>query len=110
MLCPNCGNVLDDDNYCDNCMEFVDEDRDFDSMVNNGDEICLNCTYWSVSPYGRAHGMYCRRGNGQTNPDDTCFEFVKSTHFASYGDNGQYQFDETSCEISNKLYSWKNSR
>ncbi len=115
MKCPNCGSILDGDNYCSYCMEFIDESNDFDesdydSMVNNGDEICLNCTYWSVSPYGRAHGMYCRRGNGQTNPDDTCFEFVRSCSFASYGEDGQYQFDETSRDISNKLYSWKNSR
>ena len=72
MKCPNCGNELDEDKYCDECFEFFndldddsqdfgfEEEPDFDSMVNNGDEICLNCTYWSVSPYGRAHGMYCR--------------------------------------------------
>ena len=114
MLCPDCGEELDEDNYCSNCIKFVDDDCSqdevYDSMVNNGDEICLNCTYWSVSPYGRAHGMYCRRGNGQIGPGDSCFEFVKSTHFASYGDDGQYQFDETSRDISNKLYSWRNSR
>ena len=64
MKCPNCGNELDEDNYCDECIEFFnnldddssdfdfEEEPDFDSMVNNGDEICLNCTYWSVSPYG----------------------------------------------------------
>lgn len=119
MECPNCGNELDEDNYCIECQKFFDDDDysygfeqepDYDSMVNNGNKICLNCTYWSVSPYGRAHGMYCRRGNGQTEPDDTCFEFVQSHSFASYGDDGQYQFDETSRDISNKLYSWKNSR
>lgn len=119
MECPNCGNELDEDNYCIECQKFFDDDDyshgfeqepDYDSMVNNGNQICLNCTYWSVSPYGRAHGMYCRRGNGQTEPDDTCFEFVQSCSFASYGDDGQYQFDETSRDISNKLYSWKNSR
>ena len=66
MRCPNCGNKLDEDNYCDECMEFFEnldddfeDEPDYDSMVNNGEEICLNCTYWSVSPYGRAHGMYC---------------------------------------------------
>ena len=119
MKCPNCGNELDEDNYCVECQKFFDDDDysmgfeqepNYESMVNNGDNICLNCTYWSVSPYGRAHGMYCRRGNGQTEPDDTCFEFVQSSSFASYGDDGQYQFDETSSDISNKLYSWKNSR
>ena len=93
MKCPNCGNELDEDKYCDECFEFFndldddsqdfgfEEEPDFDSMVNNGDEICLNCTYWSVSPYG-----------------------------ANYGDEGQFQFDETSRDISNKLNNWRNSR
>ena len=119
MECPNCGNELDEDNYCFECQKFFDDDDyadgfeeepDYDSRVNNGDQICLNCTYWSVSPYGRAHGMYCRRGNGQTEPDDTCFDFVQSHSFANYGDAGQFQFDETSRDISNKLNNWKNSR
>lgn len=122
MKCPNCGNELDEDNYCDECIEFFndmdedsedfdfDEEPDYDSMVNNGDEICLNCTYWSVSPYGRAHGMYCRRGNGQTEPNDSCFDFVQSHSFANYGDEGQFQFDETSRDISNKLNNWRSSR
>ena len=118
MRCPNCGNELDEDNYCSDCMEFFCEENDscdfeqpdYDSMVNNGSNICLNCTFWSVSPYGRAHGMYCRRGNGQTEPDDTCFEFVQSHSFANYGDNGEFQFDETSRDISNKLNNWRNNR
>ena len=91
MKCPNCGNELDEDKYCDECFEFFndldddsqdfgfEEEPDFDSMVNNGDEICLNCTYWSVSP-------------------------------SNYGDEGQFQFDETSRDISNKLNNWRNSR
>lgn len=64
MRCPNCGNELDEDNYCDECMQFMDdsdldcnddsysgdesfgfEEADYDSMINNGDEICLNCTF-----------------------------------------------------------------
>lgn len=118
MICPKCGNELDEDNYCNNCMEFISsdddfndfEEKDYDSMINNGDEICLNCTYWSVSPYGSAYGMYCRRGNGETDPDDTCFDFSKSHSFANYGDRGQFQFDETDRDISNKLRYWKNSR
>ena len=63
MRCPQCGSELDEDNYCSYCEEFFNqEDMDFDSMVNNGDEICLNCTFWSVSPYGASHGMICRNG------------------------------------------------
>ncbi|MBR2558326.1 MAG: hypothetical protein IKE95_08190 [Methanobrevibacter sp.] len=124
MRCPNCGEQLDEDNYCTECMEFFDEDDfddsfgyddgfdepDYDSMVNNGDEICLNCTYWSVSPYGAAHGMVCRKGYFTDGPDDSCGDFVQSHHFANYGDSGQYQFDETGREISNKLRYWQNSR
>lgn len=121
MLCPNCGNELDDDNYCTNCMEFFEDtedfddtenldDVDYDSMVNNGSNICLNCTYWSVSPYGSAYGMICRRGYPTDGPGDSCGDFVQSHKFANYGDNGQFQFDETGRDISNKLYHWKNSR
>ena len=106
MKCPNCGEELSNDDYCDCCREFIN----LDFLINNGDTICLNCTYWSVSPYGSADGMYCRRGNGQTDPTDSCFDFVQSQSFASYGDGGQYQFDETSDDTSNKLYIWRNSR
>ncbi len=121
MRCPNCGSELDEDNYCDECMQFFEdsdefndlggfEDDDYDSMVNNGDEICLNCTYWSVSPYGSAYGMVCRRGYMTDGPGDSCSDFVPEHHFANYGDEGQYQFNETGRAISNKLYYWKNSR
>ena len=115
MRCPNCGSLLDEDNYCSFCAEFFNEDDDledvdYDSMVGNGDEICLNCTYWGVSPYGAAHGMICRRGYPTDGPGDSCGDFVQETHFANYGDAGQLQFDETDSAISNKLYYWKNSR
>ena len=126
MRCPECGNELDEDNYCDECYKFFDEDDfdefsdddltndfedvDYDSMVNNGDEICLNCTFWSVSPYGSAYGMVCRKGQFSEGPGDSCELFVPESHFASYGDNGQYQFNETGQTISNKLYHWKNNR
>ena len=120
MRCPNCGNELDEDNYCDECSEFFEdsyddfsnfeEEPDYDSMVNNGEEICLNCTFWSVSPYGASHGMVCRKGNFTEGPGDSCFEFSPESHFANYGDGGQYQFNETDRAISNKLYHWKNSR
>lgn len=133
--CPNCNNELgdfpDDQFYCYSCSRVVDRDSvvlsknissdfddndygfeepDYDSMVNNGDDICLNCTYWSVSPYGAAYGMVCRRGYSTSGPADSCSDFVQSHSFANYGDAGQYQFDETSRDISNKLNYWKNSR
>ena len=111
---------MDEDNYCDECSEFFEdsyeefsnfeEEPDYDSMVNNGEEICLNCTFWSVSPYGASYGMVCRKGNFTEGPGDSCFEFSPESHFANYGDGGQYQFNETDRAISNKLYHWKNSR
>ncbi len=117
MRCPNCGNELDEDNYCSECCEFFNEEDsddfdsyDFDSMVNNGDAICLNCTFWSVSPYGASHGMVCRKGQFSQGPNDSCELFIKEQQFANYGDGGQYQFDETGSAISNKLYHWKNNR
>lgn len=130
-MCPSCGNELNDfmdDYYCYDCGSpvsrenavygnniNVDDDYDFeepdyDSMVNNGDQICLNCTYWSVSPYGASHGMICRRGYPSSGPGDYCGDFVQSHSFASYGDSGQYQFNETSRDISNRLNHWKNNR
>ena len=130
--CPTCGSELggftDDDFYCYDCGRTVRwddavngknmgdgddysfEEPDYDSMVNNGEGICLNCTYWSVSPYGASYGMVCRRGYSTEGPDDSCSDFVQSRSFANYGDSGQYQFDETSRDISNKLYHWKNNR
>lgn len=122
-ICPNCGGELDEDNYCSECGEFIEEDDelqdsyscdygepDYRSMVNNGDAICLNCTFWSVSPYGRAHGMVCRKGQLSNGPDDSCEFFIQEHHFANYGDEGQFQFDETDMAIRNKLNSWENNR
>ena len=119
MRCPNCGNMLDEDNYCDECREFFDdsgdgfgnyeEEPDYDSMVNNGNNICLNCTFWSVSPYGASHGMVCRKGQLSYGPDDSCELFVQQHSFANYGDKGQFQFDETDRAIKNKLNHWKNN-
>ncbi|MBQ8017401.1 MAG: hypothetical protein IJ672_03095 [Methanobrevibacter sp.] len=123
--CPTCGSELGDlmnEYYCYECGRSVSKDSadsnddsyfkepDYDSMVNNGDNICLNCTYWSVSPYGASHGMVCRRGYPTDGPGDSCSDFVQSHHFANYGDAGQYQFDETSRNISNKLSHWRNNR
>lgn len=126
MRCPECGNELDIDNFCFECNKFFDDEDfdsdfedentydfdevDYDSMVDNGDEICLNCTYWGVSPYGAAHGMVCRKGQFTDGPGDSCELFVGESHFASYGDEGQYQFNETGRAISNKLFHWKHNR
>lgn len=131
--CPSCGEELgslgDDNFYCFYCNKIISrdsaifskelpssyDDRDYDetaydSMVNNGECICLNCIYWSVSPYGASHGLVCRRGYSTSGPEDSCNDFVQSHKFANYGDSGQFQFDETSRDISNRLYHWKNNR
>ena len=54
--------------------------------------------------------MICRKGYPTEGPGDSCGEFIQEHHFANYGDGGQFQFDETEKEISNKLYHWKNNR
>ena len=33
------------------------EEEDYESRIDNGEAICLNCTYWSVSPYGASYGI-----------------------------------------------------
>ncbi len=49
----------------------------------------------------------CRRGYPTYGPGDSCSSFVQSHHFLSYGDEGQYQFDETRRDTDNKLYHWR---
>ena len=60
MECPNCGNELDEDNYCFECQKFFDDDDyadgfeeepDYDSMVNNGDQIWKGS--WNVLQKGK---------------------------------------------------------
>ena len=91
MRCPECGRELDEDNYCFECGKYIDDedfnedfdsgldDVDYDSRVNNGDAICLNCTFWSVSPHGSAYGMICRRGYFTEGPGDSCGDFIPET-------------------------------
>ncbi len=128
--CPRCDEELGDfmdSYYCYNCSQSVRkedavngvssssddygfEEPDYGSMVNNGDEICLNCTFWSVSPYGSSYGMIYRKGQFSDGPGDSCGYYTPESHFASYGANGEYQFNETGRAISNKLSHWKNNR
>ena len=112
MRCPNCGCELDDEGYCSSCFEYFRDfdDFDYDSMVNDGSQICLNCTYWSVNPHGSAYGMICRRGYPTDGPGDSCSDFVRERQFGNYGDGGEMQFDDTGRAISNKLYHWRNGR
>lgn len=100
-------NDFDDDYEGDDGFDF---DEDYDSMIDSGDEVCLNCTFWSVSPYGASHGMICRKGYLTEGPSDSCSEFVQEHHFANYGNGGEFQFDETKRNAANKLGYWKNSR
>ncbi|MEE1128916.1 MAG: hypothetical protein UHW99_02930 [Methanobrevibacter sp.] len=86
------------------------EEPDYESMIGNGDPICLNCIYWSVSPHGSAYGMVCRRGYMTEGPGDSCMDFSPEISFASYGSNGEFQFNETNRTISSKLFYWRNSR
>lgn len=94
--CPSCDEELEwlmDSYYCYNCSMSVSKESevsgagssyddydepDYDSMVNNGDEICLDCTYWFVNPHGSAYGMVCRRGYLTDGPGDSCSDFVSN--------------------------------
>lgn len=41
------------------------------------DRVCLNCRYWRVNVQfkGAADGVICTRGQGHTNPNDSCSMF-----------------------------------
>ena len=106
MRCPYCDSELDSTNYCSNC----NQEFDFSSRIDNGESICLNCTFWQVSPYGSAYGMVCNKGSYTEGPGDSCSYFIPESYHASYGDSGQYQFNETSRRIADKLWHWQYSR
>lgn len=61
-----------DDGYSDSSDLYSYDDEYYDSMVNNGVEICLKCTFWSASHYGANHGMVCRKCRISDGPDDSC--------------------------------------
>ncbi len=136
--CPICNNELGDlgsEYYCYRCYMSVSkenavlsqnlssdndydfggsyydyEEPDYDSMIDNGENICLNCAHWGVSPKGASYGMICYKGYPTSGPSDSCGSFVQSIHYASYGDEGQYQFNETRRDIAKKLNYWRNNR
>ena len=69
----------------------------------NYDKVCLNCRYWqaNVQLKGAANGMACTRGQGQTNPDDSCSLFLPNQSLDSMQDPNMY-FDKR-----NKIDVWK---
>ena len=44
---------------------------------NDYDRVCLNCRYWQVNVQirGAANGVVCTKGQGQTDPNDSCSLF-----------------------------------
>lgn len=64
---------------------------------NTYDFVCLNCTYWIIN--GLGGGMVCGCGNGFTNPDDSCSQFVALNSMD--GDYNSY------LNKSQKMQIWK---
>lgn len=58
----------------------------------NQDRVCLNCKYWQSNTqlYGSAQGVICRLGNGHTNPNDSCPQFMPNSTFDSLQDPNKY--------------------
>lgn len=134
MHCPECGEELDDEEYCiycgwsceddefddddfdnedefdDDFSEDEDEDEDFSEDDLDDENCCSNCTYWDVNPQGAAYGMMCYNGHGETDPDDSCCDFEENFHSSSYGENGEYSFIDTDMDNKRKLDYWKRSR
>ena len=98
--CPTCGDELGDlcdEYYCYTCSQSV---RKEDAVYSK--DISFDDDYDFEEP--NYDSMIDNR------PGDSCSDFVQSHHFASYGDEGQYQFNETRRDTANKLYHWKNNR
>ena len=68
-------NTIFDKEYGDN---YNLEEESYESLIDNGGNICLNCTYWNVSPYGSAYGMVCDRDYPTDGPADSCNDFIQS--------------------------------
>lgn len=134
MHCPDCGEELDDEEYCIYC-GWSSEDDEFDDDLDNEDELgddfsedgdyfdedfseddlndeycCSNCTFWEVDPRGAAYGMECLKGHGETDPDDSCSDFIENYHSSNYGENGEYSFIDTDMDNKRNLNHWKQSR
>ena len=69
----------------------------------NYDRVCLNCRYWVVDVQlrGAANGVICTRGNGHTNPNDTCPLFSPNMTVDGFQDQNRY-FDKRE-----KMQVWK---
>lgn len=70
------------------------------------ERICLNCNYWKpdVQYRGAANGIVCIRGQGHTNPDDSCSMFSPN-----YGVDSVLDPDAVN-EKQNKMDVWKMRR
>lgn len=69
----------------------------------NYDRVCLNCRYWQVNVQlkGAAKGMICAKGQGQTEPNDSCSMFSPNQSADSMQNPNSY-FDKR-----NKMDVWK---
>ena len=69
----------------------------------NYDKVCLNCRHWRVEVQlkGSSKSVVCTKGQGHTNPSDTCAMFSPNPSLDSVQNPNQY-FDK-----KNKIDVWK---
>ena len=67
------------------------------------DRVCLNGRYWQVNVQIReaANGVVCTKGQGQTDPNDSCNLFSPNRTVDSVQDPNRYQ------DKRNKMNMWK---
>ena len=63
-----------------------------DNIDNNHERVSLNCKYWQAITQldDGVRGVICRMGNGKTNPDYTCSQFMPDSSFDSLQDPNKY--------------------
>ncbi|WP_292605843.1 hypothetical protein [Methanobrevibacter sp. UBA188] len=69
----------------------------------NYDKVCLNCRHWRVEVQlkGFSKSVVCTKGQGHTNPSETCAMFSSNPSIDSVQNPNQY-FDK-----KNKMDVWK---
>lgn len=67
------------------------------------DRVCLNCRHWRVNIQlkGPADGVICTKGQGHTNPNDSCSMFSPNLSADSVQDPNRVN------EKRNKMNVWK---
>lgn len=67
------------------------------------DRVCLNCIHWQadIQLRGAANGMLCTRGQGHTNPTDSCSQFMPNYGGDSVQDPNGYN------EKRNRMDVWR---